>query len=115
MERSHTNRPVPIRLLPIGTTRGGGVLLGKGGAEIGGHFTVGCRVGEHPLVEFVGLVFVAQLVGHSHPHILTMFHRQPLAEARSEEHTSELQSLMRLPYAVFCLKKKMDKKMTTDV
>src|SRR3546814_2309327 len=29
-----------------------------------------------------------------------------LAELRSEEHTSELQSLMRLSYAVFCLKKK---------
>src|SRR3546814_8277375 len=29
---------------------------------------------------------------------------------RSEEHTSELQSLMRLSYAVFCLKKKIDKK-----
>src|SRR3546814_8298372 len=28
------------------------------------------------------------------------------AAARSEEHTSELQSLMRLSYAVFCLKKK---------
>src|SRR3546814_3583020 len=28
------------------------------------------------------------------------------AEARSEEHTSELQSLMRISYAVFCLKKK---------
>src|SRR3546814_5000612 len=28
-----------------------------------------------------------------------------LADWRSEEHTSELQSLMRLPYAVFCLKK----------
>src|SRR3546814_3579561 len=28
------------------------------------------------------------------------------AERRSEEHTSELQSLMRLSYAVFCLKKK---------
>src|SRR3546814_6260012 len=27
-------------------------------------------------------------------------------DPRSEEHTSELQSLMRLPYAVFCLKKK---------
>src|SRR3546814_9055277 len=26
--------------------------------------------------------------------------------SRSEEHTSELQSLMRIPYAVFCLKKK---------
>src|SRR3546814_6816352 len=29
-----------------------------------------------------------------------------LAVARSEEHTSELQSLMRTSYAVFCLKKK---------
>src|SRR3546814_9440551 len=29
--------------------------------------------------------------------------------ARSEEHTSELQSLMRISYAVFCLKKKKDK------
>src|SRR3546814_3585402 len=29
-----------------------------------------------------------------------------LREARSEEHTSELQSLMRISYAVFCLKKK---------
>src|SRR3546814_4947546 len=31
---------------------------------------------------------------------------QALAAARSEEHTSELQSLMRISYAVFCLKKK---------
>src|SRR3546814_9182293 len=30
----------------------------------------------------------------------------PSAPARSEEHTSELQSLMRISYAVFCLKKK---------
>src|SRR3546814_5511496 len=29
-----------------------------------------------------------------------------LATVRSEEHTSELQSLMRISYAVFCLKKK---------
>src|SRR3546814_4492321 len=29
-------------------------------------------------------------------------------ERRSEEHTSELQSLMRISYAVFCLKKKKD-------
>src|SRR3546814_2176694 len=29
-----------------------------------------------------------------------------VAHARSEEHTSELQSLMRISYAVFCLKKK---------
>src|SRR3546814_5037587 len=31
-------------------------------------------------------------------------------EGRSEEHTSELQSLMRISYAVFCLKKKKKKK-----
>src|SRR3546814_12217679 len=30
----------------------------------------------------------------------------PRAAIRSEEHTSELQSLMRISYAVFCLKKK---------
>src|SRR3546814_10209248 len=30
---------------------------------------------------------------------------QPAGEERSEEHTSELQSLMRISYAVFCLKK----------
>src|SRR3546814_6398696 len=29
-----------------------------------------------------------------------------IVDARSEEHTSELQSLMRISYAVFCLKKK---------
>src|SRR3546814_1947594 len=32
--------------------------------------------------------------------------REILAQHRSEEHTSELQSLMRISYAVFCLKKK---------
>src|SRR3546814_2104712 len=48
------------------------------------------------------------------------FDGQPLAQqtapitwggvGRSEEHTSELQSLMRISYAVFCLKKKNNKK-----
>src|SRR3546814_4168029 len=33
--------------------------------------------------------------------------------ARSEEHTSELQSLMRISYAVFCLKKKNTNRKTT--
>src|SRR3546814_9359935 len=33
----------------------------------------------------------------------------PLFLLRSDEHTSELQSLMRISYAVFCLKKKKDK------
>src|SRR3546814_6620185 len=34
------------------------------------------------------------------------FSRFDVLEPRSEEHTSELQSLMRISYAVFCLKKK---------
>src|SRR3546814_3251101 len=37
--------------------------------------------------------------------------RRPAPDRRSEEHTSELQSLMRISYAVFCLKKK---KLTTN-
>src|SRR3546814_5488226 len=35
----------------------------------------------------------------------------PPPRTRSEEHTSELQSLMRISYAVFCLKKKKKKKL----
>src|SRR3546814_9743077 len=37
---------------------------------------------------------------------------EKLTEKRSEEHTSELQSLMRISYAVFCLKKKNQTKTT---
>src|SRR3546814_8134278 len=36
-------------------------------------------------------------------------------EGRSEEHTSELQSLMRISYAVFCLKKNTTKKKTKNI
>src|SRR3546814_4110115 len=45
-------------------------------------------------------------VGHDHA-------GEPAA-ARSEEHTSELQSLMRISYAVFCLKKKNNKIVYTE-
>src|SRR3546814_5890151 len=49
-------------------------------------------------------------------------HMQPLATdlalgkmlERSEEHTSELQSLMRISYTVFCFKKKKKKQKTDD-
>src|SRR3546814_4825309 len=38
-----------------------------------------------------------------------------LVPIRSEEHTSELQSLMRISYAVFCLKKKKKKSLTYNL
>src|SRR3546814_2620707 len=40
------------------------------------------------------------------PVVPTLSADAPLPDGRSEEHTSELQSLMRISYADFCLKKK---------
>src|SRR3546814_5514997 len=40
------------------------------------------------------------------PELVDFTRRLKVAAVRSEEHTSELQSLMRISYAVFCLKKK---------
>src|SRR3546814_5690908 len=39
-------------------------------------------------------------------HMVPRYSRPDMVAIRSEEHTSELQSLMRISYAVFCLKKK---------
>src|SRR3546814_2164552 len=41
-----------------------------------------------------------------HPILVRHLENTEGAEQRSEEHTSDLQSLMRISYAVFCLKKK---------
>src|SRR3546814_4903650 len=59
----------------------------KGGAslQIRGRGTL--NAGSDPLIVLDGVIYPGQL--------------------RSEEHTSELQSLMRISYAVFCLKKKI--------
>src|SRR3546814_2427354 len=51
-----------------------------------------------------GRVFDVVVVGR--PGTAPAGPRMTTLEARSEEHTSELQSLMRISYAVFCLKKK---------
>src|SRR3546814_4640734 len=44
---------------------------------------------------------------HRDHHALAQSPRELVRVLRSEEHTSELQSLMRISYAVFCLKKKI--------
>src|SRR3546814_10336981 len=67
-------------------------------AEVGaGILAVGV---EEEVVELAGKVVVVGDV------LLRLADRIILLQARSEEHTSELQSLMRISYAVFCLKKK---------
>src|SRR3546814_8226555 len=64
------------------------------------------------------LVAVEPLVAAAIPSILTSELSSPSSVpvkgwGRSEEHTSELQSLMRISYAVFCLKKKTQQNYTT--
>src|SRR3546814_16518149 len=51
----------------------------------------------------LNLVITDLLSGFDNPTSFETFIRE---QFRSEEHTSELQSLMRISYAVFCLKKK---------
>src|SRR3546814_2628170 len=46
---------------------------------------------------------------------ILLIDRQAEGGVRSEEHTSELQSLMRISYAVFCLKKKKKKQYTKNI
>src|SRR3546814_10804267 len=50
-----------------------------------------------PVLDHHRLIDDSLRAGRAHPHA---------GIVRSEEHTSELQSLMRISYAVFCLKKK---------
>src|SRR3546814_10832031 len=67
-----------------------------------------CAINQQSQIEFLGDI-------HAVSHIKAVdllarfsgLHRnEGVAQHRSEEHTSELQSLMRISYAVFCLKKK---------
>src|SRR3546814_3003698 len=63
--------------------------------------------GESDRRRFRMLVGVLRtLAENDNPLVVPAFELKVLAHERSEEHTSELQSLMRISYAVFCLKKK---------
>src|SRR3546814_7228766 len=66
------------------------------------HCDVGdCRIAMQRIFDFLR----ADILAPAHDNILfTAAHRQEIAKS-SDEHTSELQSLMRISYAVLCLKK----------
>src|SRR3546814_10357937 len=59
------------------------------------------RLRQHTTDQCTAAARQVQCLGQFRGHFLA-------ADDRSEEHTSELQSLMRISYAVFCLKKKKD-------
>src|SRR3546814_4741951 len=77
--------------------RGGSISGGGAGGLTGG---VGCG----------GWVAMSFLLVASQRNKLAPVASGPSLYGRSEEHTSELQSLMRISYAVFCLKKKNNNK-----
>src|SRR3546814_9566156 len=81
-----------------------------------GGFNVGCEQSGHMILSdhattgdgtLAALQVLAELVAAAKPASELLHQFDPVPQLlRSEEHTSELQSLMRISYAVFCLKKK---------
>src|SRR3546814_4279576 len=91
-------------LLPYTTLfRSGVLVVSRGGESDGGHlsFSFPFKGKAGMGMGFGGGAWVCGGGWETHP-LPTL----PLKGRRSEEHTSELQSLMRISYAVFCLKKK---------
>src|SRR3546814_5440563 len=68
-----------------------------------GTFFIGAVIAMAVAIPF-GLMSAIYLTQYARPSVRRWM--KPILEMRSEEHTSELQSLMRISYAVFCLKKK---------
>src|SRR3546814_5865892 len=67
----------------------------------------GLAGGIHPSVQTGDIVVASSLMQHDlDARPLFKRYEVPMLGLRSEEHTSELQSLMRISYAVFCLKNK---------
>src|SRR3546814_7572612 len=88
-----------LEILPRGLQRLLG-RLGAGGVEIG---VVGLIEGDPVLLD---LHEEEAAMSETVVHLVERMDDEVDGRARSEEHTSELQSLMRISYAVFCLKKK---------
>src|SRR3546814_1009889 len=81
---------------------------GRIGHDHRGRRIVGERPPRQPFAVIRGEAAVLQRLLHILPHLkIDELERElELLAGRSEGHTSELQSLMRISYAVFCLKKK---------
>src|SRR3546814_3884975 len=83
-----------------------GVLLKLGGY---GFIRFSLPMFPEASAELMWLVFGLSMVAIVYTSLVALVQtdmKKLIAYSRSEEHTSELQSLMRISYAVFCLKKK---------
>src|SRR3546814_1809675 len=88
-----TGRPGPVGRLTAMQTERGEDMTGLGVHKIGG-------TSMSAVETVVDDIVIGERAGGD------LYNRVFVVSARSEEHTSELQSLMRNSYAVFCLKKK---------
>src|SRR3546814_1569989 len=112
-ERNRLSRPAAR---PARRAEAGGRTAHRRDADAAGlplHFVAGL---DHPLSFRSRAQHPAPASRHQGDERLARGRRAVRAPdpARSEEHTSELQSLMRISYAVFCLKKKTHKQHTIN-
>src|SRR3546814_4959913 len=94
--------------MPYAPVHGGSITR----ASVGNAVAAACRALQAKLVELASAAASGPFTGPSSDGIEARdggIGRKG-APYRSEEHTSELQSLMRISYAVFCLKKKKHKR-----
>src|SRR3546814_3185153 len=92
-------------------------------SDLGEHQFAVAAMGDGGRIRFVGVDVHFQfelridpdhdIAKHGGAMVRIDLHVDPIV--RSEEHTSELQSLMRISYAVFCLKKKKYTEHNTDI
>src|SRR3546814_5041948 len=68
--------------------------------------TTGGVTASYAMLGDIHIAEPGALIGFAGQRVIQDTIREKLPEGRSEEHTSELQSLVRISYAVFCLKKK---------
>src|SRR3546814_10486558 len=98
---------LPHEMLSIGGAALGSLIIGNSGADLkalaGGLGKV-FKGPQYKKQDYLDCIL-----------LVSSLMKMMRTEGRSEEHTSELQSLMRISYAVFCLKKKNTEKLKMQI
>src|SRR3546814_8048250 len=113
--RSDTLFPYTTLFRSVCSVRAGlAGLQGFVGGNLALHLRVCQQIGKRVGWRRVGKQAI-NLVKMSHAHHGGAIELACVRGQRSDEHTSELQSLMRISYAVFCLKKKKTTTLNTNI